>query len=71
MRHEATGKRKVFCIALCVLLLAFGLSAEAQQPTKVPRIGYLGGVLPSANAARRLKDDAVKAGKSMLNRLSL
>jgi putative ABC transport system substrate-binding protein len=41
MRDEATGRRKIFCIALCVLLLAFGLSAEAQQTGKVPRIGFL------------------------------
>jgi putative tryptophan/tyrosine transport system substrate-binding protein len=41
MRDEATGRRKIFCIALCVLLLALGLSAEAQQTGKVPRIGFL------------------------------
>ena len=41
MRHEATGKRKIFSFALCVLLLALGFSAEAQQPKKIPRIGYL------------------------------
>ena len=40
-RQEATVRRKVFCIALCALLLALGLSAEAQQPTKIPRIGYV------------------------------
>jgi putative tryptophan/tyrosine transport system substrate-binding protein len=41
MRHEATGKRKIFWFALCALLVALGLSAEAQQPTKIPRIGYV------------------------------
>jgi putative ABC transport system substrate-binding protein len=41
MRHEATGKRKIFCFALCALLVALGLSAEAQQPKKIPRIGYV------------------------------
>jgi putative ABC transport system substrate-binding protein len=40
LRHEAIG-RKTFCFALCVLILALGLSAEAQQPKSVPRIGYL------------------------------
>ena len=34
---------KVFCFALCALLPALCASAEAQQPTKIPRIGYLGG----------------------------
>jgi ABC-type uncharacterized transport system substrate-binding protein len=42
----------VLSILVVVVQLAVGVIAEAQQPTKVPRIGYLGGVLPSANAAR-------------------
>jgi putative tryptophan/tyrosine transport system substrate-binding protein len=46
MRHEATGKRKIFCIALCALLVALGLSAEAQQPKKVSRIGFVSGADP-------------------------
>ena len=33
--------RKIFCLALCALLFALCFSAEAQQPKKVPRIGYL------------------------------
>ena len=37
---------------LCAMLFALCLSAEAQQPTKVPRIGYLAGASLSANAAR-------------------
>ena len=41
MRHETTGRRKIFCFALCVLILALGLSAQAQQPKKVFRIGAL------------------------------
>jgi putative ABC transport system substrate-binding protein len=41
MRHGTTARRKIFCFALCVLLLASGLSVEAQQPGKVPRIGYV------------------------------
>ena len=42
-------RRIVFCLPLTLLLLAV---AEAQQPTKVPRIGYLTGTSLSANAAR-------------------
>jgi putative ABC transport system substrate-binding protein len=38
--------------ALCSLLLAPSFPAEAQQPKKVPRIGYLGAVSPSAVSAR-------------------
>ena len=33
--------RKNFCLALCALLLAFGVPADAQQSAKVPRIGYV------------------------------
>ena len=34
------------------MLLALGVTAEAQQPTKVPRIGFLGSVSRSANSER-------------------
>ena len=37
---------------LTALPLTFSVSAEAQQPTKIPRIGYLGATSPSANSAR-------------------
>jgi putative tryptophan/tyrosine transport system substrate-binding protein len=47
MRQETTGRRKPFCFALCALLLALGLSAEAQEPKKVPRIGVLWPFLPT------------------------
>ena len=45
-------KRKIFCIALCALLLALGLSAEAQQPKKVPWLGYLSSSDPVSESAR-------------------
>ncbi|HEX9143313.1 MAG TPA: hypothetical protein VGA09_03510, partial [Candidatus Binatia bacterium] len=35
------------------MLFAICLRAEAQQPAKVPRIGYLAGGSLSSNAARR------------------
>jgi putative tryptophan/tyrosine transport system substrate-binding protein len=34
-------KKNVFCLALGAMLFALCFSAEAQQPKKVPRIGYL------------------------------
>ena len=34
------------------MLLAVAVIAEAQQPKKVPRIGFLAAVSPSANSAR-------------------
>jgi putative ABC transport system substrate-binding protein len=41
IRHEATGNSKVFGYALSAMLFALSFTAEAQQPRKVPRIGYL------------------------------
>src|SRR4029077_19253116 len=45
-------KKKITGLTLGVLLFAFSLSAGAQQLIKVPRIGYLGYLSPSAVAAR-------------------
>jgi putative tryptophan/tyrosine transport system substrate-binding protein len=58
---------------LCALLLAPGLSAEAQQPAKIPRIGYVIGSIgttanvdPFAHAFRqRLKDLGYIEGKNI------
>jgi putative ABC transport system substrate-binding protein len=54
-RHQATGnskKAKILGVALCGLLLALSSFAQAQQAAKVPRIGFLAGVSPSAISAR-------------------
>jgi putative ABC transport system substrate-binding protein len=45
-------KNKITLLALCAMLLALCLPAEAQQPTKVPRIGYLTNASLSALEAR-------------------
>ena len=34
-------KKKITALALCAMLFALHVSADAQQPAKVPRIGYL------------------------------
>ncbi len=44
--------KKILCLALCALLLALSLPAEAQQPKKVPRIGYLSSVDPARESTR-------------------
>jgi putative ABC transport system substrate-binding protein len=44
--------RKLTRLVLAVVISAVGWSAEAQQPNKVPRIGYLATVSPVANAVR-------------------
>ena len=50
--------RTITVLSLCVVLLAFTVPARAQQPTKVPRIGYLtaqtsSGELPRIDAFRQ------------------
>jgi putative tryptophan/tyrosine transport system substrate-binding protein len=40
-RQKKIMDRKIFCLALCALLFALCVSAQAQQPKKVPRIGYI------------------------------
>ena len=39
--RENHMKKKITVLTLCAMLLALCASAEAQQPKKVPRIGYL------------------------------
>src|SRR5262245_8932911 len=43
-------KRNIFCGAIGVLLVALSFSAEAQQPKKVPRIGYLSAFDPAVES---------------------
>ena len=54
-RHEAifnSKKANVFGLVLFAMLLALCVSVQAQQPKKVPRIGYLSGVDPARESAR-------------------
>jgi ABC-type uncharacterized transport system substrate-binding protein len=51
-RAEKNMKRKITVLTLCAMLLAFTVPAQAQQPTKIPRIGVLGASPLSANLAR-------------------
>ncbi len=48
----ARGLYAAVFLALCSMLLAPCFPAEAQQPTKIPRIGFLSGGFPSTNSAR-------------------
>jgi ABC-type uncharacterized transport system substrate-binding protein len=53
-----TMKKKI-TVLLCAMLFALCSAADAQQPTKVPRIGYLTGeLLPAISASR----DAFRQG---------
>ena len=53
-KSKATALKlhSVLALALCALLFALSVSAQAQQAKKIPRIGYLGITPPSAMAAR-------------------
>jgi putative tryptophan/tyrosine transport system substrate-binding protein len=44
--------RKVSCLALGVMLFSLVSSGEAQQPIKIPRLGYLSNSDPSRESAR-------------------
>ena len=44
--------QKIFALALCVMFFALCPAALAQQPAKVPRIGYLSGNSLSGLSAR-------------------
>ena len=45
-------KKKITVLTLCAMLSALCSSADSQQPTKIPRIGFLMGTSPSAVSAR-------------------
>src|SRR5262245_21297815 len=51
-REDRKMNQRISALALCAMLFALGASAEAQQPTKTPRIGYLINASLSANSAR-------------------
>ena len=52
-------KKQITVLTLCALSLAFCFSAEAQQPTRVRRIGYLSASSPSSESVRT---DALRQG---------
>jgi hypothetical protein len=56
-------KAAVPSILVVVVLLAVAVKAEAQQPTKIPRIGYLVSTFPSSIPARH---EAFRQGLSEL-----
>ena len=39
--EEKRVKQRIFAVALCAVLFALCFDASAQQPKKVPRIGYI------------------------------
>jgi putative tryptophan/tyrosine transport system substrate-binding protein len=65
-------KKKFKVLTLCTMLLALCASAQAQQPAKVPRIGFLGGAFPATLSARieafrqRLRELGYVEGKNIV-----
>src|SRR5512141_1434740 len=51
-RTKITKPKWVGLVTLGCAFALWGAEAQAQQPTKVPRIGYLGGTSPAAYAGR-------------------
>jgi putative tryptophan/tyrosine transport system substrate-binding protein len=45
-------KRKITFLTLCAMLFALYVPVAAQQPAKIPRLGYLTGGPPAAMVAR-------------------
>src|SRR5262244_2275711 len=52
MKHDGRGNKKLIGVALCALVLALGSSIEAQQPKKIPRIGYISPYDPATESNR-------------------
>jgi putative ABC transport system substrate-binding protein len=52
LTNEAQMKKAAVPILVAVILLTVAVVTEAQQPTKVPRIGYLSATSPFANVTR-------------------
>ena len=44
--------KKILCVAVCAMLFALWSVAEAQQPKKVPRLGYLSNGDPASDSTR-------------------
>jgi putative tryptophan/tyrosine transport system substrate-binding protein len=51
-RAEKNMNRKITVLTLCAMLFALCSSAEAQQPKKIPRIGYLSPLDPATDFPR-------------------
>jgi putative tryptophan/tyrosine transport system substrate-binding protein len=70
MRHDGRGNRKLLGGALCTMFFALSVFAEAQEPKKVPQVGYLSGTsldAPTTSAFRQgLRDLGYIEGKNIL-----
>ena len=64
-------RKNILCVAFCAMLFALCTSVEAQQPKKIPRVGYVSGAgttagSPSVEAFRQgLRDLGYVEGKNI------
>ncbi len=58
-RVEKNMKRKFTVLTLCAMLFALCVSAQAQQPKKVPLIGFL---VPGSSASYSVRIEAFRQG---------
>jgi len=66
-REKKDMKKTITLVTLCALLFALCFSAQAQQPTKIPRIGYLGATLARIGAFRQgLRELGYVEGKNIV-----
>jgi putative tryptophan/tyrosine transport system substrate-binding protein len=61
-QSEKNMDKRVISLALCAMLLALCVPAAAEQPAKVPRIGYLTGTREPTHDAPDANRDAFRQG---------
>src|SRR6185436_9104255 len=74
-RSEVSGQqnrkkfmsRKIFCLTLCAGLFALCVCVEAQQPKKIPRIGYLS-ITDPATESSRIRGNPTRSARAGLRR---
>jgi hypothetical protein len=54
----------VFCFALNAMLLALSLPARAQQPTKIPKVGWRG--IGSSSSVSRIRNSRAHSVRSVM-----
>jgi putative tryptophan/tyrosine transport system substrate-binding protein len=61
-RRKKLMKRKITGLTLCALFFALCLPAQAQQPARVPKIGYLGAGIATAGPHKPFQREFQKLG---------
>src|SRR5262245_1025259 len=62
MRYEGRTIRKLIVVALCAMLLALSVPAQAQQPGKISKIGWIGTSSGSATGLESFRREILALG---------